>query len=149
MKSRAPRRDTRLASVCIFSMLFLTHFFRHWQGEFVEQLRASLNGDNFLYSRELNEGEIRRWSLLKFKRMITWVSHQIHKVYTLVWIWLDSSHREVLPKESVKIPVHLVGYIYIKKKVELKNLERLVHNFTFCQLLTNCDTRYLVIICIQ
>ena len=149
MKSRALRRDTRLASVCIFSMLFSTHFLWHWQGEFVEQSRASLNGDNFHYSRELNEGEIRRWSLLKFKRMITWVSRQIHKGYTLAWIWLDSSHRVVLPKESVKIPVHLVGYIYTKKKVELKNLERLVHNFTFCKLLLNCDTRYSVITCIQ
>ena len=136
-------------------MQFSTHFLWHWQGKFVEQSRASLNGDNILYSRDFNvwvgvrEGEIRRWSLLKYTRMITWVSRQIHKGYTLAWIWLDSSHREVLPKESVKIPVHLVGYIYIYKKVELKNLERLVHNFTFCKLLLNCDTRYSVITCIQ
>ena len=56
-------RDTRLASVCIFSMQFSTHFLWHWQGEFVEQSRASLNGDNILYSRDLNVwfgGERRR-----------------------------------------------------------------------------------------
>ena len=39
-----------LTSVCIFSILFSIHFLRCWQGEFVEQSRASLVDDHSLYS---------------------------------------------------------------------------------------------------
>ena len=41
-------------SVCIFSILFSIHFLRCWQGEFVEQSRAFLVGDLFLYSHDVN-----------------------------------------------------------------------------------------------
>ena len=41
-------------SVCIFSILFSIHFLWCWQGEFVEQSRASLVGDQFLDSQDLN-----------------------------------------------------------------------------------------------
>ena len=41
-------------SVSIFSILFSIHFSRYWQGEFVKQSRASLVGDHFLHSRDLN-----------------------------------------------------------------------------------------------
>ena len=41
-------------SVCIFSILLFMHFLRCWQGEFVWQSRASLVGDHFLYSHDLN-----------------------------------------------------------------------------------------------
>ena len=37
-----------LTSVCIFSIVFFIHFLRCWQGEFVEQSRATLVGDHFL-----------------------------------------------------------------------------------------------------
>ena len=40
-------------SVCIFSTLFSIHFLGCWQGEFVQQSRASLVDDHFLYSHDL------------------------------------------------------------------------------------------------
>ena len=40
--------------VCIFSLLFSIHLLTRWQGEFVEQSRASLAADHFLYSRDPN-----------------------------------------------------------------------------------------------
>ena len=43
-----------LTSVCIFSILFSKHFLQCWQGEFVLQSKASLVGDQFLYSPDLN-----------------------------------------------------------------------------------------------
>lgn len=43
-----------LTSASIFSKLFFIHFLWLWQGEFVEQPRASLAGDPFLYSYDLN-----------------------------------------------------------------------------------------------
>ena len=43
-----------LTSVCIFSILFSINFFTCWQGEFFWQSRASLLGDYFLYSHDLN-----------------------------------------------------------------------------------------------
>ena len=43
-----------LTSVCIFSTLISKHFLRCWQGEFVWQPRASLEGDQFLYSPDFN-----------------------------------------------------------------------------------------------
>ena len=42
-----------LTSVLIFSILISKHFLRSWLGEFVEQSRASLVGDHFLYSHDL------------------------------------------------------------------------------------------------
>ena len=51
-------------SVYTFSILFSIHFLRCWQGEFVEQSKASLAGDHFLYSQE-----IRCASLLWVKRL--------------------------------------------------------------------------------
>ena len=42
-----------LTSVCIFSILFSVNFLRCWQGEFVEQSRASLVGGHFLHSHDL------------------------------------------------------------------------------------------------
>ena len=44
-----------LISVWMFSILFCIHFLRCWQGEFVEQSRASLVGDHFISCHELNE----------------------------------------------------------------------------------------------
>ena len=41
-------------SSCIFSMLFFIHFLRCWQGEFVYWSKASLLGDHFLHSHNLN-----------------------------------------------------------------------------------------------
>ena len=47
-----------LTSACIFSILLFIHFLRCWQGEFVHQSKASkkasLVGDHFLYSHDLN-----------------------------------------------------------------------------------------------
>ena len=43
-----------LTSVCIFSILLSRHFLGFWQGEFVQQSRASLVGDHLLYSHDLN-----------------------------------------------------------------------------------------------
>ena len=43
-----------LTSVYIFSILFSIHFLWCWQGEFVKQSRASLVGDHFFYSHDLN-----------------------------------------------------------------------------------------------
>ena len=43
-----------LTSVCIISILFSIHFLWCWQGEFVQRSRASLVGDHFLYSCDLN-----------------------------------------------------------------------------------------------
>ena len=43
-----------LTSVCIFSTLFLIHFLRCWQAEFVCQSKGSFPGDHFLYSHDLN-----------------------------------------------------------------------------------------------
>ena len=43
-----------LTSVGIFSILLFRHFLGFWQGEFVQQLRASLVGDHLLYSHDLN-----------------------------------------------------------------------------------------------
>ena len=42
-----------LTSECIFSILFSIHFTRCKQEEFVQQSRASLVGDHFLYSHDL------------------------------------------------------------------------------------------------
>ena len=47
-----------LTSVCIFSILFSIHFLRCWQGEFVQQSRACLVGDNFLITLMLDSGVI-------------------------------------------------------------------------------------------
>ena len=41
-----------LTSTSIFSLLFSIHFLRCWLGEFVQQSRVSLVGDNFLYSHD-------------------------------------------------------------------------------------------------
>ena len=43
-----------LTSVCMFSILFYIHFLKCQRGEFMQQSRASLVGDRFLYSRDLN-----------------------------------------------------------------------------------------------
>ena len=43
-----------LTSVCIFSILFIIHFLRCWQGEFVCQSKGYFPGDHFLYSHDLN-----------------------------------------------------------------------------------------------
>ena len=43
-----------LTSLCIISILFSTHLPRCWQGEVLYQSRASLVGDHFLYSHNLN-----------------------------------------------------------------------------------------------
>ena len=42
-----------LTSVCTFLIPFSVHFLRCWQREFVEQLKASLVSDHFLYSHDL------------------------------------------------------------------------------------------------
>ena len=47
-------RGSTLTSVCIFSTLFFVHSLGYWQGEFDEQSWASLVGDHFLYSHDLN-----------------------------------------------------------------------------------------------
>ena len=41
-------------SVCIFSILFSIHFLTCRQGEFVYQSKASLVGDHFLFTRDVN-----------------------------------------------------------------------------------------------
>ena len=43
-----------ITSVNIFSIIFTIHFLRHCRGEFVEQSRVSLVGDQFLYSCDLS-----------------------------------------------------------------------------------------------
>ena len=43
-----------LASLCIFSMLFSIHFLRYLQEEFVQQSRAALVFDHFLYTCHLH-----------------------------------------------------------------------------------------------
>ena len=43
-----------LISVCNFSILIFLHFLRWRQGEYVKQSRASLVGDHFPYSHDLN-----------------------------------------------------------------------------------------------
>ena len=43
-----------ITSVNIFSIIFTIHFLRHCWGEFVEQSRVSLVGDQFLYSCDLS-----------------------------------------------------------------------------------------------
>ena len=43
-----------LTSVWIFSILLPRHFQGFWQGEFVQQSKASLVGDHLLYSHDLN-----------------------------------------------------------------------------------------------
>ena len=43
-----------LTSGCIFSILFSIYFLRGWQGEFVQQSRASIVGDHFLHSCDVN-----------------------------------------------------------------------------------------------
>ena len=62
-----------LTSVCIFSILFSTHFQRGWQGEFVSQSRAALGGDHLLYSHDFHvwfRGDIvrRNQMLVTFRR---------------------------------------------------------------------------------
>ena len=59
-------------SVCIFSVLFSLHFQSCQQGKFVWQSRASLVGDLFLYSHDLNvwfRGDIvrRNWMLVTLR----------------------------------------------------------------------------------
>ena len=58
-----------LTLVCIFSLLICLHFLRCWQGEFVQQSRASSVDDLSLHSRDLNvwfRGDIvrRNWILV-------------------------------------------------------------------------------------
>ena len=43
-----------LTSESIFSILFSIHFVRCWQGEFIQQSRASVVGDHLLYSHDLD-----------------------------------------------------------------------------------------------
>lgn len=61
-------------SVCMFFVLFSIHFLTNLQGDFVQKSRASLFGNYFLYSRDLNVlprdyivGKIRSLSLLGLK----------------------------------------------------------------------------------
>ena len=51
---RSPLSTFYTTSVCIFSVLFSIHFLRCRLGEFAQQSRASLVGDRFLYSHDLN-----------------------------------------------------------------------------------------------
>ena len=44
----------REKNVCLFLLLFSLEFLRYWQGVLVKQPRASLVGDHFLYSHDLN-----------------------------------------------------------------------------------------------
>ena len=58
-----------LTLVCLFSLLICLHFLRCWQGEFVQQSRASSVDDLSLHSRDLNvwfRGDIvrRNWILV-------------------------------------------------------------------------------------
>ena len=41
-------------SICIFFIQLPRHFVAFWQGEFVQQSRASLVGDHLLYSYDLS-----------------------------------------------------------------------------------------------
>ena len=41
-------------SVCMFFVLFSIHFLTSLQGDFVQKSKASLFGNYFLYSRDLN-----------------------------------------------------------------------------------------------
>lgn len=45
-----------ITSVWIFTILFSINFLIRWQGEFVQQARASFVGDHFLYSCNLDIG---------------------------------------------------------------------------------------------
>ena len=61
-----------ITSVCIFSILLPRHFLRLWQGEFVQQSRASLVGDHLLYSHDLDvwfRGDVvwRNWKLVTLR----------------------------------------------------------------------------------
>ena len=65
-------------SVCIFSKLFSMHFLGCWQGEFVQQSRASLVDDHSLNSHDLNvwfrDGIVGRNLMLVTPRVqrVTW-----------------------------------------------------------------------------
>ena len=60
-----------LALVCIFSIVSSIHHLKRWQGEFVQQSRASLVGDHVLYSLDLNV--LFRGDIVRRNKMLIWV----------------------------------------------------------------------------
>ena len=86
-----------LTSVCIFSKLFSILFIRCWQGEFVHQSKANVSMVIISFvlmtlmcdSQVILKGEIRCWSLLRFKglRTVQWGTLSIADVDPKLWIF--------------------------------------------------------------
>ena len=86
-----------LTSVCIFSILFAILFIRCWQGEFVHQSKANVSMVIISFvlmtlmcdSQVKLKGEIRCWSLLRFKglRTVQWGTLSIEDVDPKLWIF--------------------------------------------------------------
>ena len=88
-----------LTSVCIFSKLFSILFIRCWQGEFVHQSKANVSMVIISFvlmtlmcdSQVILKGEIRCWSLLRFKglRTVQWGTLSIADVDPKLWIFFS------------------------------------------------------------
>ena len=97
-----------LASVWIISILLSRHFPGFWQGEFVQQSRASLVGDHILYSRDLSvwfKGDVVR----RNKMLVTlsgWrvkVDHIILQTNYLSYISQNSQQNRVFVNHMLEV----------------------------------------------
>ena len=84
-----------LTLVCLFSLLICLHFLRCWQGEFVQQSRASSVDDLSLHSRDLNvwfRGNIvrRNWILVTVRGQR--VKFYTNKATAEDQIWRTNQH---------------------------------------------------------
>ena len=83
-------------SVWIFSILFFVYFVYRWQGEFVYQSRASLDGDHVHYFSDLN---------LRFRGDIIWRDYMLvtyrGQRFKVIPPYLFTLIKLTLPKSSL------------------------------------------------
>ena len=84
---------------CILPILFSIYLLRSWQGEFVQQSRASLVGDHFLYSHDLSnwfkDKIVRRNWIAVILRVKGWeiFSSTWWDVFTFYcFLWMQMNH---------------------------------------------------------
>ena len=112
-----------LTLVCLFSLLICLHFLRCWQGEFVQQSRASSVDDLSLHSRDLNvwfRGDIvrRNWILVTVRDQR--VKFYTNKATAEDQIWRTNQHGVISFQwgTTFKYTALQFGDIFTKKNVK-------------------------------
>ena len=118
-----------LTLVCILSLLVCLHFLRCWQGEFVQQSRASSVDDLSLHSRDLNawfRGDIvrRNWILVTVRGQR--VKFYTNKATAEDQIWQTNQQGVIFisMRYSFQIYSSQFGDIFTKKNVKRDGFSR-------------------------